>query len=766
MSWYRTGTASIANGATAVTGVLTAWAANAKAEDAISFDGGDKWYEIAAVNSNTSITLASAFGETTVSGGAYVIERRGRRWSLTSELNATLTALLASVTHILAGSGAPSDELGANGDVYFDTVGLDFYGPKAGGEWPAAVSLNGNDGADGNTILYGTAAPTTEGVDGDFYIRTTTNYIYGPKAAGSWPAGTSLIGLPGADGETFVWQSAWLTATAYVVNDTVENDGSSYICTSDHTSGAGTEPGVGGSWATVWDLMAAKGADGLGSGDVTAASAFANDNRLVRSDGTDKGVQATGISVSDTDFVTGVAGLTIEHTSNPTTAINVYQESGETTRFASTVIRGSDTGASHSGNERTLYAVEHRPVGSGTNGPTHADYGQTISVIKQDFDGSPAVGEIDGQLVVVRQGGTGSDAAAHLVNIAHYGTGFTAVLEGVSSLISASTDYSVRVQIGVVDNVTNLHYGYSTVADVGANDYAYYVANETGASWAYLFYGLTDNVNVFHVTNNGVIKSYRDNSAGTASLVLEQDGTGDIIQQFVLTGTRAWELGIDNSDSDKFKWSPVADAFASAVASLTTAGAFAVNSSVAVGVAGTTTGTFSASGSTSGTATITAQAAAGTPTLTLPNASGTFAVSGTAPIAVNATTGAITITSADAWSAYTPGAVTSSSGTITTASATGRYIQHGKTVYFKLTITVTTNGTGSGVLQVANGLPVAPRGGVFDKFHGGNLTNSTSQWAYNQSAGSQSLYVINYTAAYPVSGDGQTIIVDGTYEAA
>jgi len=61
---------------------------------------------------------------------------------------------------------------------------------------------DGADGADGNTILYGTAAPTTEGVDGDFYIRTTTNFIYGPKAAGVWPAGVSLVGPQGSQGET------------------------------------------------------------------------------------------------------------------------------------------------------------------------------------------------------------------------------------------------------------------------------------------------------------------------------------------------------------------------------------------------------------------------------------------------------------------------------------------------------------------------------------------------------------------------------------
>jgi len=46
-----------------------------------------------------------------------------------------------------------------------------------------------------------------------------------------------------------------------------------------------------------------------GGGDVSAASNFGTDNLIVRSDGTLKGVQATGISVSDADAVTGVASL-------------------------------------------------------------------------------------------------------------------------------------------------------------------------------------------------------------------------------------------------------------------------------------------------------------------------------------------------------------------------------------------------------------------------------------------------------------------------
>lgn len=70
-------------------------------------------------------------------------------------------------------------------------------GPE-GPQGPAGA--NGTNGTNGKTILYGTAAPTTEGVDGDFYIRTSTNFIYGPKASGVWPAGVSITGPTGPTG--------------------------------------------------------------------------------------------------------------------------------------------------------------------------------------------------------------------------------------------------------------------------------------------------------------------------------------------------------------------------------------------------------------------------------------------------------------------------------------------------------------------------------------------------------------------------------------
>ncbi|WP_165190439.1 hypothetical protein [Caulobacter soli] len=45
------------------------------------------------------------------------------------------------------------------------------------------------------TILNGAGAPNADdGADGDFWINITAWSIFGPKTAGAWPTGVSLIG--------------------------------------------------------------------------------------------------------------------------------------------------------------------------------------------------------------------------------------------------------------------------------------------------------------------------------------------------------------------------------------------------------------------------------------------------------------------------------------------------------------------------------------------------------------------------------------------
>ena len=59
----------------------------------------------------------------------------------------------------------------------------------------------GAAGADGKTVRNGTGAPSSGlGVDGDFYIDTAADTIYGPKTAGAWGSATSIVGPAGATG--------------------------------------------------------------------------------------------------------------------------------------------------------------------------------------------------------------------------------------------------------------------------------------------------------------------------------------------------------------------------------------------------------------------------------------------------------------------------------------------------------------------------------------------------------------------------------------
>lgn len=74
----------------------------------------------------------------------------------------------------------------------------------AGPAGPAGPQgIQGIPGLDGKTIRNGSGAPAAGlGVDGDFYIDTTNDLIYGPKTGGSWGTGTSIVGPAGPAGPT------------------------------------------------------------------------------------------------------------------------------------------------------------------------------------------------------------------------------------------------------------------------------------------------------------------------------------------------------------------------------------------------------------------------------------------------------------------------------------------------------------------------------------------------------------------------------------
>ena len=65
----------------------------------------------------------------------------------------------------------------------------------------ALYAANSTPGPAGNSLLNGPSNPTpATGNNGDFYINTNTDTIFGPKTSGSWTSLTSLVGPKGPSG--------------------------------------------------------------------------------------------------------------------------------------------------------------------------------------------------------------------------------------------------------------------------------------------------------------------------------------------------------------------------------------------------------------------------------------------------------------------------------------------------------------------------------------------------------------------------------------
>jgi len=71
-------------------------------------------------------------------------------------------------------------------------------------------------------------------------------------------------------------------------------------------------------------------------------------------------------------------------------------------------------------------------------------------------------------------------------------------------------------------------------------------------------FGDSDGIGLGTSNPSAQLHLFRDDSTTdtTNGLLIEQDGTGDAVVQFLLTGTKRYIMGIDNSDSDAFKITP------------------------------------------------------------------------------------------------------------------------------------------------------------------------------------------------------------------
>lgn len=180
-------------------------------------------------------------------------------------------------------------------------------------------------------------------------------------------------------------------------------------------------------------------------------------------------------------------------------------------------------------------------------------------------------------------------------------------------------------------------------------------------------------------------------------------------------------------------------------------------------------------GASSGAVTVSTAAAAGTWTMMVPTSAGTnkypmttdgsgqltlanqldltAAVTGVLPIANGGTND-----SGTAWTAYTP-TVTAGTGTLTTKSATGRYKTIGKTCFYEMAVTITTNGTGAN--YIAASLPFTAAAFEYEA-SARNSSTPFIQMAYIP-ASTATVIILKIDGTYPAI-DGTVLQVTGVFE--
>jgi len=113
------------------------------------------------------------------------------------------------------------------------------------------------------------------------------------------------------------------------------------------------------------------------------------------------------------------------------------------------------------------------------------------------------------------------------------------------------------------------------------------------------------------------------------------------------------------------------------------------------------------------------------------------------------------------WAAYTP-TLAAGSGTLTSASATGRFIQTGKNVSFSIRIAITTNGTAATYITATLPVTAFAASQVLSGYH---ETNTEVMSAVILSGAPTVARIRNSAGEYP-GANGAAFVISGTYEAA
>ncbi len=199
------------------------------------------------------------------------------------------TISVGTVSTGAAGSSATVTNSGTSGAAVFD-----FSIPRGD---TGAAGADGADGADGDAATISVGAVTTGAAGSSATVTnsgTSSAAVFDftiPQGAKGDTGDTGATGPQGTVGDSF--QGAWDSATTYAADDIVTYQGETWLALQGSTNSAPAEN-------ATWTKLAAKGADGSGSGTVTSVAVSGSDGIEVDSGSpiTSSGTIALGVNAA------------------------------------------------------------------------------------------------------------------------------------------------------------------------------------------------------------------------------------------------------------------------------------------------------------------------------------------------------------------------------------------------------------------------------------------------------------------------------------
>lgn len=258
-------------------------------------------------------------------------------------------------------TGAPSSGLGSNNDFYLNSTNGDVY-EKQSGSWVLVANIKGQQGdpgvagaagpagvagQNGATWFSAAGAPSGgTGVNGDFYLNTTTGDVY-KKISGTWTlVGNILgpVGPQGASGGSTTPRGIWASGTAYTsaTFDMVTYQGSSFLSVANSTGQApcSSNPCIQANvnttyWQTL-SLIGGSGTNGVNgstwfnaAGAPSGGTGINGDYYLNTSNGdVYQKVSGSWTLIGNIKGATGATGATGSTGSNGTNGATWFQGSG------------------------------------------------------------------------------------------------------------------------------------------------------------------------------------------------------------------------------------------------------------------------------------------------------------------------------------------------------------------------------------------------------------------------------------------------------